>query len=132
MNGGARKILWAIEKESGTRIKIGGEIGDEVVVSRGSREVQAEVKAILQMANVDFWLNDNDIRRLFKHSGEKGKVIHQIESQTGTLIDVGGERGDRMRPVTIVGTRKGRQDALQCIQGAIGAMASLEAGRLAR
>ena len=37
MNGGARKILWAIEKESGTRIKIGGEIGDEVVVSRGSR-----------------------------------------------------------------------------------------------
>ena len=92
---GGRKILWAIERESGTRIEIGGEIGDEVIVKRGSKEVQAEVKALLQMVNVDFWLNDNDIKILLKHSGEKGKLIHQIERRTGTLIDVGGERGDR-------------------------------------
>ena len=113
---GSRKILWAIEKESGTRIKIGGEIGDEVIV-RGSKEAQAEVKAVLQMVNVDFWLNDQDIKCLLKHNGEKGKLIHQIERHSGTLIDVGGERGERRRPVTIVGTRKGRREAIQCIQG---------------
>ena len=96
--------------------EIGGEIGDEVIVKRGSKEVQAEVKALLQMVNVDFWLNDNDIKILLKHSGEKGKLIHQIERKTGTLIDVGGERSDRMRPVTIVGTRKGRREAIQSIQ----------------
>ena len=117
MNG-SRKILWAIEKESGTRIKIGGEIGDEIIV-RGSKEAQAEVKAVLQMVNVDFWLNDQNIKRLLKHNGEKGKLIHQIERQSGTLIDVGGERGERRRPVTIVGTRKGRREAIQSIQGAI-------------
>ena len=114
---GGRKILRAIEKESGTRIEIGGEIGDEVIVRRGSKEAQAEVKAVLQMVNVDFWLNDNDINILFKHSGDKGKLIHQIERKTGTLIDVGGGRSDRRRPVTIVGTSKGKQDAIQCIEG---------------
>ena len=114
---GGRKILRAIEKESGTRIEIGGEIGDEVIVRRGSKEAQAEVKAVLQMVNVDFWLNDTDINILFKHSGDQGKLIHQIERNTGTLIGVGGDRSDRRRPVTIVGTRKGRQDAIQCIEG---------------
>ena len=117
MSGG-RKILWAIEKEFGTRIEVGGEIGDEVIVRRGSEKAQAKVKAILQMVNVDLWLDNDDVKLLLEHSGERGKLIHQIERKTSTLIDVGGERGERRRPVTVVGTTKGRQDAIQCIEGA--------------